>query len=248
MKAMILAAGKGTRMRPLTDTRPKVLIEVGGMTLLEHTILYLKYFGVTEIIVNVHHHAVQIIDFLKGMRKHNIKILISDESSGLLDTGGGLLKASWFFDDGKPFVLTACDAVTDLNLGDMYDFHLAKRPLATLAVKKRPSSRDFLFDGNCRLCGWRNNNTGLVKMSVPTEDTEGLGFSAVHIIDPFMFSLIDKSGPFSITDAYLELAANYEIIGYRHDQSRWVEFGRIENLNNQDFLDILSEVYRKFHP
>lgn len=248
MKAMILAAGKGTRMRPLTDTRPKVLIDVGGMTLLEHTILYLKYFGVTEIIVNVHHHAAQIIDFLKGMRKHKIKISVSDESSGLLDTGGGLLKASWFFDNGKPFVLTACDAVTDLNLDDMYNYHKAKKPLATLAVKNRPSSRDFLFDGNCRLCGWRNNNTQEVRMSIPLEDPEGLGFSAIHIIDPFIFNLIDKPVPFSIIDAYLELAASYEILGYEHNHSRWVEFGRIENLNNPDFLDIVGEVYKKFHP
>jgi len=266
MKAMILAAGKGTRMRPLTDLKPKALLEVAGVPLLEHTIMYLQHYGVKEIIVNVHHHAEQVIDFIKGIRsKHDVEVSVSDESDQLLDTGGGLVKASWYFNDGLPFILTACDVMTDLDLSAMYADHLKKRPVATLAVKQRKSTRDLLFDDDYRLCGWRNNVNGDVRMAFNVDNPIGLAFSTVHVIEPEIFKLLDqervgrphahpaglslqtKPGVFSMTEAYLKIAGDHPVMGYVHDDSQWLEFGRIENLNNPETRDIIQEIYTKYH-
>jgi len=247
MKAMILAAGKGTRMKPLTDLKPKALLEVCGVTLLEHSILYLRHFGVNQIIINVHHHSEQVIDFIRGLRVNNVDISVSDESEALLDTGGGLVKASWFFDDGMPFVLTACDVITDLDIREMYDYHMQKKPVATLASKQRTSTRDLLFDSNNRLCGWRNNVNGETRMSFTVSNPVSLSFSGIHVIDPEIFSLLDYKGPFSITDAYLKIAADHRVIGFIHNNSRWLEFGRIENFNNPDNQGVIKEIYKKYH-
>ena len=146
MKAMILAAGIGTRLRPITLEKPKCLVEVQGISLLEHTIRYLKYFGVKEIVINVHHFADQIEQFIQHKNSFGIQIALSDEREALLDTGGGLIKAKWFFDDKKPFFLIASDVITDLDLTSLYNYHLLHDPLVTLAVKHRQSSREFLFD------------------------------------------------------------------------------------------------------
>lgn len=247
MKAMILAAGKGTRMRPLTDTIPKALIPVQGVTLLEHTIRYLKYFGINEIIVNVHHHASQIIDFIKKNKFFGIRIEFSDESSELLDTGGGLYKARWFFDKTDPFILTSSDVITDLNLTDLIGFHLKNNPLATLAVKHRKSSRDFLFDSRYHLCGWQNNVNGEKKLIRDVANPVGIGFSTIHCINPSIFDLIIEQGGFSIVDAYLRLATKHTIMGFEHNQSLWFECGRYENyplLNDE--REILT-IYNKYH-
>ena len=169
MKAMILAAGIGSRLRPLTDNRPKCLLEVQSLTLLEHTIRYLIYHGVDAIIINVHHLAGQVISFLNDHDHFGIDIRISDEQDALLDTGGGLRKAGWFFADGQPFFLTASDVITGLNLREMYAFHNERKALATLAVKDRPTTRNLLFDNEDRLCGWLNNQTGETRWSVRVE-------------------------------------------------------------------------------
>jgi MurNAc alpha-1-phosphate uridylyltransferase len=247
MKAMILAAGKGTRLLPLTDTRPKALLEVQGVSLLEHTIRYLKYFGVDEIVINVHHYASQITAFLEKNCHFGIRIEISDEQDELLDTGGGLYKARGFFDDGKPFILSTSDVITNLNLQEMYRFHQERDPLVTLAVKHRESSREFLFDDDYRLCGWKNNLSGETRMTGKIRESKKIAFSAIHVISPRIFDKITERGSFSIVDVYLRLAADHTLLGFEHDRSMWYEFGRIENLERLNTLPEIRSMYKQFH-
>ena len=245
---MILAAGKGSRMLPLTRNKPKALIEVQGVSLLEHTIRYLKYYGVGEIIINIHHLGEQIIDFIKKNNAFGLRIEFSDERDELLDTGGGLLKASWFFDDGRPFIVTSSDVITDLNLYEMYSFHSRISPMATLAVKQRKSSRDFLFDRDYRLCGWHNNLSGESRIVRQVQDQVKTAFSTIHIVDPVIFNHITEQGRFSIIDVYLRLAASQTIMGYAHDRSFWFECGRIENLDKLNHEPEIQTIYHHFHP
>ncbi len=247
MKAMILAAGKGTRMSPLTDTMPKALVPVQGVTLLEHTIRYLKYFGITEIVVNIHHHAAQIIDFIKKNKSFGIRIEFSDETSELLDTGGGLYKARWFFDTNEPFILTSSDVITDLDLNDLINSHMKNNPLVTLAVKQRKSSRDFLFDSQYRLCGWHNKVNGETRLIREITEPVSIGFSTIHCINPSIFKLITERGSFSIVDAYLRLAVNHCIMGFEHNQSMWFECGRIENYQFLNEEPGIQAIYNKYH-
>ena len=248
MKAMILAAGKGTRMLPLTETKPKALIEVQGVSLLEHTIRYLKYFQVDDIIINIHHHAQQIVDYIKKKDYFGINITFSDESNELLDTGGGLYKARWFFDDQKPFILTSSDVITDLDIEKFYRSHLKKAPLVSLAVKHRKSSRDFLFDRKFQLCGWHNKTTNETRLIKIPDGQIKMAFSTIHVIDPSIFELITERGCFSIIDVYLRLAGlSYPILGFAHDQSVWYECGRIDNLNRLNLTPEIETIYKKYH-
>lgn len=247
MKAMILAAGIGSRLRPLTDSRPKCLLEVQGVTLLEHTIRYLIFHGVDAIIVNVHHLAEQVIAFLHNHDNFGIDIQISDEREGLLDTGGGLLKAGWFFDDGKPFFLTASDVITGLDLGKMYKVHLERKPLATLAVKDRPTTRNLLFNHEGRLCGWQNNQTGDTRWALRTDNPKAIAFSTIHVIDPRLLELITEKGAFSMIDVYLRLAAQYPVLEYDHSDTAWFEFGRIENLGKLNESGEIRELFNRYH-
>jgi MurNAc alpha-1-phosphate uridylyltransferase len=246
MKAMILAAGKGTRLKPFTDSKPKVLLEIEGITLLEHTVNYLRYHGVKEMIINIHHYAGQVLDFLRARNYFDVHIEISDEREGLLDTGGGLQKARWFFNDGNPFILCGCDMITDLDLRRMMEYHLHNMPLATLAVKQRTSTRDFLFDKHMVLCGWRHNLTGEIRMVRPVTNTVNRAFSVIHIIDPVLFDLVSEVGAFSMTDLYLRLAADHVIKGFDHSETSWYEFGRIENLNLNDKKESIQQIIDKY--
>ncbi len=247
MKAMILAAGKGTRLKPLTFDQPKALLKIQGVPLLEHCIKYLKFFGIYDIIINVHHHADQIIDFLSRKGNFGLHIEISDERDELLETGGGLYKARWFFDDNKPFVLMSSDVITNLNLEDICAYHLLHQPLATLAVKQRSSTREFIFDQQNDLCGWRNNLTNEIRWSRPAEHFKALAFSVIHVIDPAIFELVTEKGAFSITDLYLRLAKDHVIKGFEHNESLWFECGRIENLDVLNNSPEIKHIYRHFH-
>jgi len=245
---MILAAGEGARLKPLTDKIPKALVEVNGKTLLEHTINFLKHYGVNEIIINVYHRARQIIDYLRHNKNFNIRIEISDETNRLLDTGGGLKKASWFFDDGYSFFLATVDVITNLDLDELYKYHSGSNALVTLAVKSRPSTRDFLFDRNNCLCGWKNNVTGEKKLLAGEECVRhSLAFSGYHVINPAIFDMINEQGSFSVTDLYLRLAKNNIINSYIHNDSHWMEFGRIENVRkagkSAELKQIISDLY-----
>jgi NDP-sugar pyrophosphorylase family protein len=226
MKAMILAAGLGTRLKPLTDSMPKALVVVNGKTLLEHSVNHLVQYGGDEIIINVHHFAEQILEFLEKKNNFGLRIEISDESKMLLDTGGGLKKAAYFFDDGNPFLLRNVDVISNLDLDAMMSFHLKSGSLATLAVKNRITSRYLLFDKSMRLCGWMNDKNGERICLNEQEETAKAAFSGIHVLDPGIFPLITETGKFSLTALYLGLAREHRISGYLEDVSYWEDAGK----------------------
>ncbi len=235
MKAMILAAGLGTRLRPLTNDRPKALVEVGGRTLLEITIARLREFGVREVIVNVHHFADMVVDYLKKRDNFGIRIEISREEE-LLDTGGGLKKAAWFFLEGsarrdEPFVLHNVDVISTIDLGRMVEVHREQGALATLAVQARETSRYLVFDEQMQLCGRRAGRDGTSEVVRSSGQTQALAFSGIHVISPCIFDKMTEEGVFSIVPAYLRLAAQGEnITGFRADEYFWRDMGRPENV------------------
>lgn len=231
MKAMILAAGLGTRLRPLTNRKPKALIEINKIPLLEIVIKGLKLYDFNEIIINVHHFADQIIGFLKEKNNFGIDIKVSDETDLLLSTGGGLKKASWFFNDSKPFLVHNVDILSDIDLKQFYEVHINSEALATLAVRNRQSSRYLLFDNDNNLCGWKNIKTNKVKIAKRSKsDLIPLAFSGIHIINTSIFNLMPEQHVFSMIDVYLNLAANYSIKEFNHDSSMWIDIGTKESL------------------
>jgi NDP-sugar pyrophosphorylase family protein len=235
MKAMVLAAGLGTRLRPLTNHRPKALVEVSGRTLLEITLARLREFGVNEVIVNVHHFADMVVDYLKSKNNFGMRIEVSREEV-LLDTGGGLKKAAWFFlDDPKrldePFVLHNVDVISSIDLRRMMDVHVEKQALATLAVKNRETSRYLLFDEHDQLCGRRSKPDLKTELVRPAGDPKALAFSGIHVISPRLLPRIAEEGVFSIINSYLNLAAQGgKILAFHADQYFWRDLGRPEHL------------------
>jgi len=235
MKAMILAAGLGTRLRPLTDDRPKALVEVAGRTLLEITLRWLREFGVREVIVNVHHFADMVVEYLKKNDDFGMRIEISREEV-LLDTGGGLKKAAWFFrqdstDSDEPFVLHNVDVLSTIDLDRMVKFHRQHQALATLAVQERETSRYLLFDERNQLCGRRAGHNGAPEIVRPSKKTQALAFSGVHVISPRLLAKMDEDGAFSIITSYLRLAGGGEnILAFRADEYYWRDLGRPENV------------------
>lgn len=230
MKGMILAAGLGTRLKPFTDKHPKALASVNGKTLLQRNIEYLKSFGVDDILINVHHFADQIIEHIELHRQFGINITISDETNEVLETGGGLKKASWFFSDGQPFVLMNVDILTDMNLHDLVEYHQSHHALVTLAISDRKSSRCFLWNKNHELCGWRNKQTGEERISREDSNLVEKSFSGIHIIDPLFFKYLTQEGKFSIVDTYLEAARSERIIGFDHSGCHLLDVGKPESI------------------
>jgi NDP-sugar pyrophosphorylase family protein len=239
MKAMVLAAGLGTRLRPLTDDRPKALVEVGGRTLLEITLARLRTFGIRDAIVNVHHFADKVISYLNERENFRMHIEVSREDV-LLDTGGGLKKAGWFFlehsdspaeSDGEPFLLHNVDVVSTIDLERMVQFHKDNRALATLAVQQRETSRYLLFDEQLQLCGRRVGREANPETVRAAPKTEALAFSGIHIISPRLLTLMKEEGVFSIIDSYLRLAGSGEkIIAFRADEYYWRDLGKPADL------------------
>jgi mannose-1-phosphate guanylyltransferase len=236
MKAMILAAGLGTRLRPLTDDRPKALVEINGRTLLEITLSRLRRFGVSDVIINVHHFADKIVAYLKESDNFGMRIEISREEA-LLDTGGGLKKAAWFLRDSDnhsgeeaPFILHNVDVLTTIDLGRLLQFHAENQALATLAVQARKTSRYLLFDEKLHLCG-RRASYGEPSLVRPAAQSQALAFSGVHVISPRLLSLTNEDGAFSIITTYLRLAAQGEkILAFRADEYYWRDLGKPENI------------------
>lgn len=227
MKALLLAAGLGTRLKPLTDNMPKALVVVEGKTLLENALDHLKTAGVTEVIVNVHHFPEMIVDFLERNRNFGFNIAISDESDELLETGGALKKAAWFFNDERPFIVRNADILSDLDLKKMVSYHLEKAAMATLAVRKRETSRYLLFQNDMRLSGWENRTTGEKIITRPTEDNLPFGFSGIQIVSPGIFPLITETGKFSLIQLYLRLSSFTNIYGYPDSDSNWRDAGKL---------------------
>lgn len=229
MKAMLFAAGLGTRLRPLTNNKPKALVELEGRPLLEWAIRKLKYHGFNQLIVNVHHFGEQIIDFLAAHHNFDIQIEISDERDLLLDTGGGLKKAEWFLSD-EPFLMYNTDVITSLDLKHFFDAHLKTDALATLAVRQRTTSRYLLFNDQNILSGWRNVKTGAQRICRPHSTYHDFAFSGIHAVDPKIFSLLPEAAVFSIIDVYLQAGQQHDIQAYPHDATIWLDLGKPANL------------------
>jgi NDP-sugar pyrophosphorylase family protein len=234
MKAMILAAGKGTRLQPLTNSMPKALVPVNGIPILEIIIKRLISFGFTEIIINVHYLAEQIQAFLRKNKNFNIKIELSDETNLLLDTGGGLKKAAWFFDDGQPFLLHNVDILSNTDLKKMYQYHQKIGSLATLSVEERDSSRKLQFNKDGNLCAWLNNKTGEKKIARPDQPYFLYAFNGIHMINPKIFDLINEEGVFSIIDLYLRLAKNDPINFFHDPNTKFIDIGTPEQLKKAE--------------
>ncbi|MEO5649197.1 MAG: sugar phosphate nucleotidyltransferase [Ginsengibacter sp.] len=231
MKAMILAAGLGTRLKPFTNKHPKALVMVNGKTILQRNIEYLAAFGINDIIVNVHHFAGQITALIKKNNGFGSNITFSDETNEVLETGGGIKKAAWYFEKEKdPFVVMNVDVLTDMNLEELISQHKKENPLVTLAVTQRDTSRYFLFDELDHLCGWRNIRTGEQKMSREAEKMVQKAFSGIHIISPKIFTLIKMKGKFSMVDVYLELAKTQMISAFDHSGSKFIDAGKPESI------------------
>jgi NDP-sugar pyrophosphorylase family protein len=237
MKAMILAAGLGTRLRPLTNDRPKALVEVAGRTLLEIALSRLRAFGVREVIVNTHHYAEMIVEYLKANNNFGMRIEISREEE-LLDTGGGLKKTAHFFSGSlhEPFILHNVDVLSTIDLGRMMRFHTEQDALATLAVQDRESSRYLLFDEKGQLCGRRTGRAAKAELE-PAElvrsaaETHALAFCGIHVLSPQIFAKMRDEGAFSIIDTYMHLAAQGEkIVAFRADECSWRDLGRPESI------------------
>ncbi len=237
MKAMILAAGLGTRLKPFTDQHPKALAVVNGKTLLQRNIEYLATYGIKDVIINVHHFADQMQNFLKGHNNFGSDITISDESDAILETGGGLKKAAWFFEiENDPFVLINVDILTDLDLSLIINEHKKLKPVATLAVTSRQTSRYLLFNETMQLCGWKDERTGEQKISRDAPKYYPKAFSGIHIISPEIFSLIAMEGKFSTIDMYLEIAKAHVIAAFDHSNSKFADVGKPESIAEAEKL------------
>ena len=236
MKALILAAGLGTRLQPFTLHHPKALAVVNGKTLLQRNVEYLQQQGITELIVNVHHFPDQIINALETNNGWGSKISISDETDAVLETGGGLQKAAWYFEKEESFVVMNVDMLTTLPLTKMILQHESNNPLATLAITDRTSSRYLLFDANNKLCGWRNTATLEEKGAVvgyaenQKQVLAAKAFSGIHVINTQIFNLIEQQGKFSLIDVYMSLCDKHTIEGFNHSDSLLIDVGKPESI------------------
>ena len=231
MKAMILAAGLGTRLKPFTDKHPKALAIVNGKTILQRNIEYLASFGIREVIVNVHHFADQIIDLIKANNGFGSVIAFSDETREVLETGGGIKKVAWFFEkDEAPFIVMNVDILTDMSLEQMMLQHKKSNSLATLAASSRITSRYFLFDKMDHLCGWKNENTGEQKISRASKNYIQKAFSGIQVLSPKIYDLIKMEGKFSMVDVYLDLAKTQDIMAFDHSESKFIDVGKPESI------------------
>lgn len=235
LQGMIFAAGLGTRFKPWTDKHPKALAVVNSKSLLQRNIEYLQQFGITNVVVNVHHFAGQIVDALHQNNGWGSEITISDETDMVLETGGGIKKASPLF-TADTIVVINVDILTDLDLGKLIAFHQQHEPISTIAITNRTTSRYFLFDEHDTLCGWRNTKTGEEKIARPAKTYYPKAFSGIHVISKKLLSLIQREGKFSIVDVYLELAANHTIKGFDHSGSRFIDVGKPDSVAQAEKL------------
>jgi mannose-1-phosphate guanylyltransferase len=249
MKAMVLAAGLGTRLRPLTHDRPKALVEVGGRSLLEITLTRLRDFGISDVIINVHHYADMMVEYVRAAGNFGMHIEFSREDD-LLDTGGGLKKAAWFLggdssaNQDEPFILHNVDVISSIDLHRMFQQHKESTALATLAVQQRTTSRYLLFDEHAQLCGRRFVKEEKTEIVRPSQQRFELAFSGIHVISPRIFPLLTEEGVFSIVPAYLRLAAQGEkIAAFRADEYYWRDLGKPDNIRQVE-QDIRANLVR----
>ncbi|RYY49518.1 MAG: nucleotidyltransferase family protein [Chitinophagaceae bacterium] len=230
MKAMIFAAGLGSRFKPWTDKHPKALALVNGKSLLQRNIEYLQEYNIRDVVVNVHHFADQIVHAIDSNDGWGSNIIISDETAEVLETGGGLWKARQLLKDPEPFITLNADFLTNLNIQALLEFHSDKKALISFGITNRNSSRALLFDESNRLCGWRNNNTKEEKISIHKPLLVPLAYSCVAVFEQSVFDLIPQRGKFSLIDTYLSLAADHAIYGYDHSGDKLVDVGKPESV------------------
>jgi len=234
-QAMILAAGLGTRLKPLTLSKPKALVEVANVSLLEHNIKKLIDCGCNHIVINVHHFAEQIIEHISN-KHYSADIFISDETNLLLDTGGGLVNAKHLFDSKNDILIHNVDIISKIDFLSFYKEHKENNSLATLAVSKRETSRYLLFNKENTLCGWENTKTGEKIISSENKNLTRWGFSGIQFINPELLNLIQQEGSFSIIPEYLKLSKSYPIKSYIHSKKIWVDVGKIEAIEKAEKL------------
>ena len=242
MKAMIFAAGLGTRLGSFTQNTPKALVEVAGKPVLAYVVERLKRAGVTIIIINLHHFADKVKAYVAAENDFGIEIHFSDETAQLLDTGGGLLRARWFFDDGQPFVVHNVDVLSNVDIRAMLQHHVASQALATLFVQNRKSTRYLLFDKSMQLRGRHDTrNNEITRTDDGRQLLHPLAFNGIHIIDPAIFDLFAQSGAFSIIKTYLSLSGQHTIKGFHDDEAHYLDIGKPDTLQAaQQFIDVLS--------
>lgn len=232
MKALLFAAGLGTRLKEHTQDKPKALVNLAGKPLLQHAIEHLKKQGITDITINVFHFADQVISFLEENNYFGIDIHISDERDQLLDTGGGLKKAGTFLKGGEPILIYNVDVISNLDLNVLLKYHQGQKSLATLVVRQRETSRYLMFDHNLQLAGWKNFSNGETRISRPElfANAQPLAFSGIHIIQPELLDLITEEGKFPIMDLYLRLAKDHSIKAFIDPSDLWMDLGKPEQL------------------
>ncbi len=228
-KALIFAAGKGTRLKPFTDNHPKALAVVNNVPLLERNIKFLQNYGINDFVINVHHFGEQIIDFLQEKENFGAKIEISDEKNELLETGGGLVFAKKYLENEENFLIMNADILTDLNITEFVKFHLSHQNVATLAVSDRVSSRKLMFNEDMILKGWVNKTTGETKLSEFNKNFKELAFSGIHCVNSSIFDKIKRTGKFSIMEEYLDLMFENHIQGFQHN-AKLIDVGRPESV------------------
>ena len=239
---MIFAAGLGTRLSPYTTNCPKALVKIAGKPLLQRAIEKLRQSGFTEIVINIHHFGEQIIEFLQKNHNFGLDISISDETDGLLDTGGAILKAAPLLSGNESFLVYNVDILSDIDLRLFRKYHEAKGGVATLVVRNRKTERYLTFDDNMVLSGWRNITSGQEIVSRPAQNCNLLAFSGIHYINPQIFNLITESGKFSLINLYLRLAVKHQIFGYSDTSSLWMDLGKANQFEAAEQLIAQTEL------
>lgn len=252
MKAMIFAAGMGTRLGNTTRNIPKALVPVKGIPLLQIAIEKLTFHNFNQIIINVHHFPDQIKQFLEANHDFGADIAISDESDRLLETGGGLKKVSRFFIGEPAFLAYNVDVITGLDLNKIYDYHIHSGAIATLAVRSRKTKRYLLSDEKNTLCGWGNTSTGERKIvREPVGKLKSQGFSGIHVLSPAIFDLMNGREVFPIMDLYLNIASDFKILTYNHGSGFWLEIGNEKRLQEAELFfkdkDIIASVQARIN-
>jgi len=232
LKALLFAAGLGTRLNEYTHDKPKALVNLAGKPLLQHAIEYLKYYGISDITINVFHFAEQVISFIEEKDSFGINIHFSDECDQLLDTGGGLKKAGAFLKGDEPILIYNVDVISNLNLNVLLNYHQQQKALATLVVRQRDTNRYLMFDKNLQLSGWKNFSTGEAHVSriESFANSQPLAFSGIHLIQPELLEMITEEGKFPIIDLYLRLAENQTIKAFVDQSDLWMDLGKPEQL------------------
>ena len=235
MKAIILAAGKGTRLKNLTANKPKALVEVNGAPMLETVINKISKAGISDIIINIHHHGKMITDFLEQNNYFGLNIQISDETDMLLDTGGAILKMKYFIHGSDSILVHNVDIISDLNISDLSKHHHESGSIASLCTRERTTNRGLLFNNYDELIGWTNSATDEIKwVKNPAKDFHKRAFNGIYMISPEFVDKIKLTGRFSIIDVWLDIAKKEKITCFHDESNFWHDLGTKEKITKAE--------------